>query len=106
MYSDLYVSWIQVVVRFPVIGLETPGFLAPRQRSGPVQPGRKKSAVNWDQRAMARQGHGDSGDNVCFVLGFYEMKLDRKSPAAKGKHFTGSLGGHDFLETFFLQGWP
>ena len=63
-------SLIQVVVRFPVIGLETPGFLAPRQRSGPVQPGRKKNqlSIGISDSAMARQGHGDSGDNVCFVL--------------------------------------
>jgi len=64
-------SLIQVVVRFPVIGLETPGFLAPRQqRSGPTYPG---SAVNWDQRL----GKGTEIQGTTFV---HHRNLAAQSP--------------------------
>lgn len=75
--------------------------------------GMDQLSIGIGDSAMARQGHGDSGDNL-FCFGFYEMKLDRKSPAAKGKHFTGSLGAPTtFWKLFFSKGghenslkWP
>lgn len=72
----------------------------------PSNPAEKKISCQLGSAIQLWQGKGTEIQGTTFVL-FCFYETEGKSPAAKGKPIHWQpWGPNDFLETFFLQGWP